>query len=744
MKHRVGNLRTVMRRLAFSVAFAAIISIGGTVFAQDKIAFGPDDSLEQIREKIKKNNYSFTVKDTWVYRLSAEEKGKMFKKRVAPPMAKRKIISNTDTLLKAVANSKAADASFDWRNYKGHSYIGAVRSQGALGACYAFGACAAAETTYNLKNGLYDANCVDFAEMYIVWTLGSSSPYNKHFNKKGNGEGSDYDYYELFGLTTKGPPGGALGFEGVCIEADFPYSISKTSPGQRVIDASKKFTRKTFNQWGRVFPTKIADTTEQIKTAISTYGTVDVAVYVDSAFQAYSSGVYEDTNTKPDSDPYYYTSSNHAVALIGWDDNPTEGGGGCWILRNSWGTTWGESGYMRIKYFSAAVNTAAAGFFESQTTGSYSISGAVAGAVQGGVALMLSGTSSAATTSATDGTFAFSGVLDGSYTVTPSLSGYTFDPPTRDVAISGGNATGCDFAATKNTGEYSISGTIRGKVLKGVAIALSGANISTTFSDTTGAYSFTGLADGSYTVTPKLSGYTFDPFSQDVKIEGANPPAVDFSAAAVSKNGQVPRLSFITSHKESVKKINDAYEQYSTDKFIIQATTQFSDAFDLNTIDENTGLTFDFGFYLFSDKLKNATTKDLADLANGGSAIFIVTGKDEIQGDTMTVEKVELRWDKNKRFTVKITGTPASNSDTNIVDFSSEDDGKVTGTIEPFELIFNDVGADFADDRSLEYTGKKETKTVIKDKGKVSEQKFTLVDWSAKGKLTDWSAKDRK
>ena len=80
------------------------------------------------------------------------------------------------------------------------------------------------------------------------------------------------------------------------------------------------------------------------------YGAVDVAVYTSNAFQAYSGGIYEDANTSCNG-----TNSDHAVALIGWDDNPPEGGGGCWILRNSWGTSWGEDGYMRIRYTSAYV-----------------------------------------------------------------------------------------------------------------------------------------------------------------------------------------------------------------------------------------------------------------------------------------------------------------------------------------------------------------------------------------------------
>ena len=80
-------------------------------------------------------------------------------------------------------------------------------------------------------------------------------------------------------------------------------------------------------------------TVEQIKQAIYQYGPVSVAVCVNSAFHSYSGGVF--------SGPTCH-SINHAVALVGWDDN--QGEEGVWFLRNSWGTGWGEDGYMRIEY----------------------------------------------------------------------------------------------------------------------------------------------------------------------------------------------------------------------------------------------------------------------------------------------------------------------------------------------------------------------------------------------------------
>jgi len=236
-------------------------------------------------------------------------------------------------IYEVMAEGKALAASFDWRNYNGHSYIGSVRDQGSCGSCYAFGAAAAAECAYNWANGKYDGNCIDFSESFIIWCLGRLPQYSSHFY---GCDGADYDYAELTALTA----------EGVCLESAFPYTTSDPGSCEHWSDP-----RTVFSSWHRIPCGDI----EAIKTAIMTYGVVDASVNVDSDFDAYTGGIYSNTSTNCDSSPCYYTPVNHAIALVGWDDNPPEGGGGCWILRNSWGTSWGESGYMRIRYNSAVV-----------------------------------------------------------------------------------------------------------------------------------------------------------------------------------------------------------------------------------------------------------------------------------------------------------------------------------------------------------------------------------------------------
>jgi len=68
---------------------------------------------------------------------------------------------------------------------------------------------------------------------------------------------------------------------------------------------------------------------------------------VGSAFDYYGGGVFQTNETCTD-------VVNHAIVLVGWDDNQ-----GIWILKNSWGPYWGESGYMRIKYGTSLVGYSA-------------------------------------------------------------------------------------------------------------------------------------------------------------------------------------------------------------------------------------------------------------------------------------------------------------------------------------------------------------------------------------------------
>ncbi len=322
------KIRVVLLFLLSSFFIFPTVSFGQT---KEILKFKPGDTLDDIRYKIEHNGYTFTVGQNWVYDMSAEEKGRFFSRRqprFITKIDKLKKIGPLDRHL-----GKELPVRFDWRNCQGRSYIGPVRNQGSCGGCYAFGACAAAEGAFNYANALYDGNCSDFSESFIIWCLGRLPKYDDHFF---GCEGADYDYYELEALTV----------EGVVNETDFPYRESDPGMCAHWSDPTAKF-----ESWHRTPCNDI----DAVKTAIMTYGVVVVAVNVINAFEGYMGGIYEDTQTSCDDSPCYYVEANHSVALVGWDDN---GGDGYWILRNSWGVNWGENGYMRIKYTSARVGCA--------------------------------------------------------------------------------------------------------------------------------------------------------------------------------------------------------------------------------------------------------------------------------------------------------------------------------------------------------------------------------------------------
>jgi hypothetical protein len=159
----------------------------------------------------------------------------------------------------------------------------------------------------------------------------------------------------------------------------------------------------------------------------------------------------------------------------------------------------------------------------------------------------LSGASSETAITDASGNYAFTGLYNGSYTVTPGRTGFTFNPASSPQTVSGANTPGVNFIATPvQAATYSISGqvTSNGSGLSGVAVALSGASSATAITGATGNYAFTGLANGSYTVTPSKAGFTFDPASSPQTVSGADKTDVDciatpVQAATYSISGQV-------------------------------------------------------------------------------------------------------------------------------------------------------------------------------------------------------------
>ena len=169
--------------------------------------------------------------------------------------------------------------------------------------------------------------------------------------------------------------------------------------------------------------------------------------------------------------------------------------------------------------------------------GGFSITGTINGVGGAGATVALSGAASASTTADATGNYSFSGVSNGNYTVTPSKTGFVFAPTNRGVTVTGSNTTVPVFTATSQT--FTITGTIGGAGGNGATVSLSGAATATTVANASGVYTFSGVTNGTYTVTPSKAGLVYAPGSQTVTVNGANATANFTSAQTYTISGTI-------------------------------------------------------------------------------------------------------------------------------------------------------------------------------------------------------------
>lgn len=90
------------------------------------------------------------------------------------------------------------------------------------------------------------------------------------------------------------------------------------------------------------YKTVARNSPDQMKSALASHP-LSVSVHANNAFERYSRGIFNDTGCG--------TRMNHATNVVGWGKS---GATEYWIMRNSWGKTWGESGYMRVQIHTGA------------------------------------------------------------------------------------------------------------------------------------------------------------------------------------------------------------------------------------------------------------------------------------------------------------------------------------------------------------------------------------------------------
>jgi C1A family cysteine protease len=213
---------------------------------------------------------------------------------------------NIVTVTEAKFN-KTPPESFDWRD-QGMNLP--VKNQGYCGSCYAFVGLEAIESSFYIKSG----KSFVFSRQEIVDCA------EKHGTNGCDG-GIVHGVYSYISK-----------MNGISLQDDYPYKEMKSKCNENV--ERVKFRIKEMIDFER-------DDEELLKKALYNAGPINVVLdSLNDSFYRYSSGIYyeekcNDENRMP----------THAILLIGYG---TENGHDFWTIKNSFGTKWGESGYMRI------------------------------------------------------------------------------------------------------------------------------------------------------------------------------------------------------------------------------------------------------------------------------------------------------------------------------------------------------------------------------------------------------------
>ncbi|XP_075482454.1 senescence-specific cysteine protease SAG39-like [Primulina tabacum] len=270
-----------------------------------------DDAEKAMRFKIFKENLeyieSFNEAGTRPYKLAVNQFADLTKQEFLASYTGYKKGSRPKTI-KATSfryeNVTSVPTSMDWRD-KGA--VTGVKDQGNCGSCWAFSAVAAMEGIHQLKAG----KLVSLSEQALM----DCDRADEDQGCKGGFMETAFKFIlENKGLTT---------------EANYPYQgVDGTCNSKKA--ASHVVQIKGYE--------KVPKNSESSLLKAVANQPVSVGIEANGDFQFYSSGVFTG---------FCGTSLNHGVAAVGYgvSDNGTK----YWLVKNSWGTEWGEKGYIKMQ-----------------------------------------------------------------------------------------------------------------------------------------------------------------------------------------------------------------------------------------------------------------------------------------------------------------------------------------------------------------------------------------------------------
>merc|ERR1712180_175264 len=192
----------------------------------------------------------------------------------------------------------------DWRT---DGYVTPVKNQGQCGSCWAFSTTGSLEGQWFKKTG----ELISFSEQNL---LDCSSSYG---NMGCNGGLMDpsFHYIKDHGITT---------------EEAYPYKAHKGS-----CHYDESMSAASITGWKDIR----RGSEEDLKAAVSEVGPISVAIDASHAgFQMYKHGVYHSIFCS-------HNRLNHAVLAVGYGE---EKGAKYWLVKNSWGKSWGNHGYINM------------------------------------------------------------------------------------------------------------------------------------------------------------------------------------------------------------------------------------------------------------------------------------------------------------------------------------------------------------------------------------------------------------